>query len=154
MGKLVVCHAGVRTWLVCLAVCGPMAAAVQAAADSPKNLLANGDFEQWTNGKPDHWVAAEAYKAAPSADGAGYGGRGLAATLETSSPTKSFFYQYPEAPFKDGQGVRFSVWLRLHEESQPGGTSIQVGSTKGPPPDSPLLGSNQLRVKPVKNEYR
>jgi hypothetical protein len=84
-----------RVWvrMVCLVVCGPMAMAGGTATDSPKNLLANGDFEKWTDGKPDHWVAAEAYKATPSADGEGHGGRGRAAVLETSSPAKSFFYQ-------------------------------------------------------------
>ena len=140
--------------MVCLVVCGPMGMAGETAADSPKNLLANGDFEKWTDGKPDHWVAAEAYKATPSGDGEGHGGRGRAAVLETSNATKSFFYQYPQVPFQDGQCVRFSVWLRLHEKSQPGGTMIQVGSTDGPPPRSALLGSNQLTVKTVKGEYR
>jgi len=147
-------HSGVWRCLVCLVVCGSMAIAGETATDSPKNLLANGDFERWSDGKPDHWVAAEAYKAIPSTDGEGHGGRGRAVVLETSSPAKSFFYQYPQAPFKDGQCVRFSVWLRLHEKSQPGGTMIQVGSTDGPPPRSALLGSNQLTVKTVKGEYR
>lgn len=122
-----------------------------------ENILVNGDFETWSGDKPDHWVAAEAYKTARSAEGEGCGARGRALILRTTDPTRSFFYQYPQVPYKTGQCVRFSVWLKLCEDSPPGagGIVIQIGSIVGTPPsNSVLLGSNQLKVRADKGEYR
>ena len=48
-------HARVWVCMVCLVVCGAMAMAAETATDSSKNLLANGDFEKWTDGKPVPW---------------------------------------------------------------------------------------------------
>ena len=132
--------------LLCALLCSQAGAA--------ENLLVNGDFETWSGDKPDHWIAAEAYRTARSAEGEGRGARGRALILQTAVATRSHFYQYPQVPFKAGQCVRFSVWLKSCEDSQPGGVIIQAGSTDGPPPRSALLGSNQLSVKAIKSEYR
>jgi hypothetical protein len=77
-----------QCWIVlCVFLCSQAGAA--------ENLLVNGDYETWSGDKPDHWVAAEAYKTARSAEGDGCGARGRALVLQTTASTRSHFYQYP-----------------------------------------------------------
>ena len=75
--------------LLCALLCSQAVAA--------ENLLVNGDFETWSGDKPDHWVAAEAYQTARSAEGEGCGAHGQALVLQTTAATRSHFYQYGSA---------------------------------------------------------
>ena len=140
--------------MACLIVLAETATAGQSETASPRNLLVNGDFDKWTGSEPDHWVAAEACRVGQSADGEGYGGSGHAVILRIPVATESWFYQYPEASYREGQYLRFTVWLKLDEQSPPGAVSIRIGSVDGPPPASRLIAGNLRRVRLVKGEYK
>ena len=131
-------------------------AGVAAGAD---NLLVNDEFETWTNGAPSHWTT-DGFTTTRSGEGEGHGEVGHAVILEKTGDETAWLYQYPSepprcVPFREGQHVRFTVWLKLHPDSPApgGGLSIRAGSVSGPPPRSPLIASNRRTAQPVKDKY-
>ena len=140
-----------------------------AQAAVGENLLVNGNFDDWTEGALDHWGFARSLAVTRSRQGQGRLEPGLpplgyAAIVEKAPREDGLFYQYADAPLKVGQAVRFSVWLKLHEDCPDDlpGEAIKIHITndsdaaagRNKPGDGTIMNLDEVRiVRPVKKQY-
>ena len=87
-----------------------------------ENLLKNINFNEWSAGAPDDWNYTSNLTLTKSTQNEartepGFPALGHAAIVEKASGEDGWLYQYVDVPFKEGQHVQFTVWLRLHEDS-------------------------------------